>query len=89
MAAYEIKAFIDSDKGRIPFLLRVEDPVASPGGEDWLCTIHAPVLFERDTDIYGIDAKQAKELAVEFVRKMLGDRQLYDQSGKIIKVLER
>lgn len=86
MSAYEITAFIDSDRGRIPFVLRISDPVESSDGGDWYCTIHAPALFERDSDIYGVNAKQAKELAVSFVRKMLGDKQLYDKEGKVIKL---
>jgi hypothetical protein len=44
------------------------------------------LLFEGDKKIYGIDASQAKLLAVSFVKSLLGERKLLDKDGATVSI---
>ena len=78
----ELNVFIEEDGQREPFSLVITNPEKAPGADDYFCNIHAPVLFKRDKSIYGVDAKQAAELAIKFVNDLLSGRQLVDEDGK-------
>ncbi|MGH8326170.1 MAG: hypothetical protein ACRET2_05350, partial [Steroidobacteraceae bacterium] len=69
---------------RNPFVASITAPKPSGRAQEYACSIHAPVLFSKDKKIFGIDAQQAKELAVEFLKSMLDGRHLTDKSGKPI-----
>jgi hypothetical protein len=58
--------------------------IADQGRNDYLCQVHAPLLFDVDKDIYGIDEEQAKLLAVNFVKSLLYDTRLVDDKGKSV-----
>ena len=81
---YEIKAFLEDDKETRTFYLRISGPFQEADGEDYYCKVHAPVLFNRDKKIYGADEKQAKILAIKFLKQMLGNMRLIDKDGNLI-----
>jgi hypothetical protein len=85
MQPYEVNAFIEERGTRKPFYLRVSEPTKTPGEDDYHCLIHAPNLFERDKKIFGVSEEQAQQLALEFVKQMLGERRVFDKSGNQIK----
>jgi hypothetical protein len=84
---YEADGFWEDDTGRHPFYLTISNPSKGETGEDYYCEIHAPVLFNRDKRIYGVDEHQACALALEFVRQMLAGKRIIDASGNPIEGL--
>ena len=83
-APLEIDGFIDSDSTRERFTARILPPKASADGAEYSCSVHAPNLFKDDKEIFGGNAAQARELAVEFLKSMLAGRNLVDMAGKNI-----
>lgn len=81
---HELNAFIEEDGQKKPFVLTITNPEKVQGEDDYICIIHAPVLFKRDKSIYGVDAQQAAELSIKFVNDLLSDRQLVDESGNLV-----
>lgn len=77
----ELSVFIEEDDQRRPFSLVITSPEKTPDAEDYFCSIHAPVLFKRDKSIHGVDAEQAVELAIKFVKDVLSGRHLVDEAG--------
>ena len=82
----ELDVFVEEDGQRKPFTLLIEAPVKSPGAEDYFCCIHAPELFKKEKNIHGVDATQASELAIKFVKDMLAGKRLIDKDGKTINL---
>lgn len=80
-SSYEIDAFVDDEGKRKPFYLRISNPVKTEGEDDYYCQVHAPFLFKKDKSIYGVDKEQARALAMQFVKQILGDKRLIDQDG--------
>ncbi len=78
---YEINAFWDEAGDIRPFHLTISEPTLDSQCNDFYCRIHAPALFEKDKDIYGVDEAQAVKLAAEFVTRMLSSRRLTDIHG--------
>lgn len=85
-AIYELYAFVDEGGKKKPFYLRISEPQASFGGENFYCRIHAPELFKGDKDIFGVDEAQARELAGRFTKSLLEGKQLTDNAGQPIDV---
>ena len=81
--ALEMREFLDRSGRLEPFLLRISVPTPSDEG-DYLCKVHAPALLQRDAEIFGVDAAQAHELALQFVKSMLGDAKVVDKDRKLI-----
>lgn len=77
----ELNVFIEEDGRSRPFSLVITQPEKTPDAEDYFCSIQAPVLFKREKSIYGVDAEQAAELAIKFVKDLLSGRHLVDESG--------
>jgi len=78
---YELSAYLEQAGQRAPFYLRISVPQQPAGESDYFCRVHAPALFANDKEIFGATADQAFELAVRFVKSMLGSRNVVDQSG--------
>jgi hypothetical protein len=83
-APFEIDGLIDSGGTRKPFTARILPPKPSEDGAEYSCLVHAPTLFKNDKEIFGVDAEQARQLAVEFLKSMLAGRSLLDKAGKKI-----
>jgi hypothetical protein len=83
--SYELNAFIQENDETKPFSLKISAPTQSPD-EDYFCSIHAPELFKKDKVIHGVDAKQAKELAINFVKSMLAGKQIVDKEGRPVSI---
>ena len=83
-----MKAFIEDNGEKKPFHLCISEPIQAVGEASFYCRIHAPELLRKDTDIYGADEDQAKNLAFEFVQSMLGHRRLVNGKGEAISPLE-
>lgn len=66
--------------------IRISEPRPVHGEIEYRCLIQSPVLLLRDTEIAGIDADQARELSVEFVKSMVGDSELVDQDGNSVEL---
>jgi hypothetical protein len=84
--ALEIVGFLEADSVREPFLARITEPKASAGPQEYSCLVHAPALFEKDKKIFGVDADQARELAIQFLKTMLEGKRLTDKAGRPIDV---
>ncbi len=84
-AIYELIAFLEEEGERVPFYLQISEP-QQEGAEDYYCRVHAPQLFAKDKDIFGVDAEQARSLAMRFVQTLLDDKRLVDENGKAIMV---
>ncbi len=80
----EIDGFLQEGDVRKPFVAHVTAPKSSGRAQEYSCSVHAPILFGKDKKIFGIDARQAQELAVEFLKSMLDGKHLTDKSGKPI-----
>jgi hypothetical protein len=77
-----IEAYLNDGKKITPFLLHIDDPVPIESDiETCYCEISAPLLREKKFKIYGVSAEQAKQLAVEFIIKLLGNSKLEDAQG--------
>ena len=81
MSVYELSAFLEEEGVRKPAYLRISDPAKTEGEDDYYCQVHAPFLFGNDKNIFGENEEQARSLAMDFVKQMLGDRKLIDQDG--------
>jgi hypothetical protein len=81
---YEINAFLEESGKIMEFHLSISAPLLNVDGEDFYCKVLCPALFENEKEIYGVDEAQAKELVVEFVIRVLRERQLLDKNGKLI-----
>lgn len=86
MANFELHAFIEDGGTKKPFYLRISAPSKAADAEDCYCRIHAPELFTKDKDIFGMDEQQAKALAFDFVRSLLGGKRLVDAKGEVMKL---
>lgn len=82
---YELTGYIEEATGKVPFYLKISAPVLTDDGDDYYCSVHMPYFLKSDKDIFGVDEGQAKELAIGFVKSMLGERSLVDESGKVIE----
>jgi hypothetical protein len=80
----EINAFLQESGKVIELYLTISTPLFDQEGEDFYCKVHAPALFPKDKQIYGVDEAQAKKLAVEFVSRMLSGMRLVDMNGEPI-----
>jgi len=87
--SYELNAFIEEHGQRKSFYLKISEPRQSMEADDYFCCVHAPELFKRDKDIFGVDEKQAKELAFEFVKSFLNGKRIVDEKGLAINFLEK
>jgi hypothetical protein len=84
----ELRAYLEKDGTREPFYLRISEPQSVADAEDFSCLVHAPLLFKSDKTIFGIDAQQAWDLAVQFVESLLDGRRITDSAGQPIKLEE-
>jgi hypothetical protein len=84
----EISGYIVSNRTRETFFARIMAPKRGRRGDEHSCLVQAPSLFRSHKEIFGVDAVQARELAVDFVKQMLGGRKLVDKSGRTIKLDE-
>lgn len=80
----ELSAFIKEDGETKEFYLTISHPQQSQDAEDYFCNIHSPRLFKRDKKIFGTDAEQATDLAINFVRSLLSTKALVDEQGNSI-----
>ena len=49
----------------------VFSPVKTDGHNEHYCVIHCPHVFDNDKKIFGVDADQALELSIMFIKDML------------------
>jgi hypothetical protein len=84
--AMEIRGLIEDETGRTPFLLRISEPEEQPDGE-YCCTVDfSPEAVDISLKISGIDAKQARELSLEYIRWQLSDERLFHSDGRPMKI---
>ena len=83
---FELSAFIEEDKHREAFYLRISAPVGGQAVGEYLCRVQAPLLFRGEKEIFGVDEVQARELALNFVKALLGTRRLMDAEGQSIEL---
>jgi hypothetical protein len=74
----EIKGFTLEKSDKEPFYLRIFEPVKTSDEDDYSCRIHCPSLFKRDKTIFGVNEDQAYDLAIEFIKNLLGDKRIVD-----------
>ena len=87
MKVKEIRGLMEDETGRRPFILRISKPQKSPGG-DYFCVIDLPAIAAvgDGLKIFGIDAKQAAELSLDFIRKVLSTKRLLHDNGRPMKI---
>jgi hypothetical protein len=81
-----IKGFIVEKNVKIPVSLSVFKPAKAEDSDDFYCRIHAPFLFKKDKKIFGIDESQASDLALNFVRDVIGERKIIDSHGDQLSI---
>ena len=81
---YELHAFEGEGEDRKPFYLQISPPSFSPDLECYSCRVHAPSLFANDKRAHGIDADQARSLAIRLVEIVLDGRKIVDSDGEPI-----
>lgn len=83
----EIRGLLVDAEGRKPFVLRRSAPQKSKAG-DYFCVVDLAAVptVGKNVKIFGISAKQAKELSNEFVRKMLAGKRLIRKNGRPIEL---
>ena len=86
--ALYFSGFIDEEGKRAPITIKISKPKRIKETGDWRCEVFAPLLFYGTEKIVGVDKAQARKLAVEFLRSIIGKRCLYNHEGEIIS-LER
>ena len=88
MKSKEIRGLIEDESGRRPFVLRISEPQESDAG-DYFCRIDFPAVgvIGNNLKIFGIDAKQAKALSLQFIRKTISNRKLFHKNGRPMKIL--
>jgi hypothetical protein len=74
----------DAGGARKRFFLRVTGPIY--GNNDYYCRVHAPALIAKDADIYGVDAEQARVLAIDFAKSLLEGKKLINGRGVPIEL---
>jgi len=82
----EIKGFLSDGLTKKCLYLRIDKPVQIQDTGDYYCRIHCPVFFKTHKDIFGIDEHQAYDLAVSFIKSILGGRKMIDRHSKEIKI---
>ena len=81
----ELDAFIEENGQRKSLYVVVSAPSQVEGEVDYVCRVHAPLLFSQDKRIYGVDPEQAKSLAIGFVRSLLKDERVIDANGRPLR----
>jgi hypothetical protein len=84
-SALELNAFIEENDKWKPLHVLVSAPSQAPGQDDYFCRVHAPLLFTGDKNIYGVDADQAKTLAISFVKSLLSNKRVVDSQGQPVR----
>ena len=79
----ELKAFLKNNE-KIEKLHLTIKGVFRTEEDDYYCTVNIPLLFEKEKLIYGIDETQAKQLAVNFVKRVLDVSCIVDENGNSV-----
>jgi hypothetical protein len=83
MNSFSFDGTLQRNGESVPFFARVDAAKASAADPDeWSCLVHAPTLLGSDKEIYGVDADQARQLAIDFLKSMLTGMLLRDKAGK-------
>ncbi len=76
--AKELWGTVKGDDGALtPVYARISEPIRRRSDvehEDYYCVVHCPHLFEDDKRIFGVDAEQALELSIMFIKELLEHR---------------
>ncbi len=71
----ELRGTIKGDDGALtPVYARISEPIRRQSDvehEGCYCFVHCPYLFEDDKRIFGVDAEQALELSIMFIKELL------------------
>lgn len=79
-----ISGFVRGADGVRPIEILIFAPEQVPGAVAYQCLVRAPAVLQKDARIHGIDADQARQLAVSFMKEMLGNSVIEDSSGNAI-----
>ena len=71
--------------GWVPVEIEISEPLEGEEG-DFYCSIYAPPILSKRTRIFGVDAKQARELSIEFLDKLVGENELRDSNRRSVKL---
>jgi len=81
---FEWNAFLETEEGgRKPLYVQISGPEPAPEESIYYCLVHAPSIFSNDKRIFGIDREQATDLAINFVKSLLEDKQITDIDGQL------
>ncbi|MFB3149906.1 MAG: hypothetical protein ACE10M_04975 [Alphaproteobacteria bacterium] len=74
----ELRGTIKGADGALtPVYARISEPIRRQSDvehEDCYCVVHCPHLFADDKRIFGVDAEQALELSIMFIKELLEHR---------------
>lgn len=54
-----------------PVSAKIYSPEKTRGHEDHYCVIHCPHILDSDKQIFGVDAEQAIQLSIKFIKELL------------------
>jgi len=80
---YDFRGLIeDPQAGSIELSVRISKPQKSKGdADDYYCEVQILPVLKAGKKIVGVDRKQAKQLAREFVRRLLSGKRITDANG--------
>lgn len=85
-ASLTFSGIVVGSAGRVPIEIFISEPLAVPGEMEFRCLVRCAQLLRHEVWIAGVDGNQARLLAVEFVRTMLGDARLTDVDGNAVEL---
>ncbi len=82
----ELNGFVEVHGELKSLRLRVLAARKSELQNDYFCVVEAPLFIGHDKRIFGVDADQARSLAVGFVRSLIADNEVLDGDGRRISL---
>lgn len=65
-----------------PCRIHVSEPIGSD--DDFYCLVRLPPILNKEKKIFGVDAAQARELAIAFLKQMASGMSIVDSQGKAL-----
>jgi hypothetical protein len=81
---YELRGFLKDGSSSQPLHIQIFSPVTK--GEDSFCVVRTYPILNKDREIYGVDEKQALNLAKDFVLALLEGHNAVDDRGMALSL---
>jgi hypothetical protein len=88
MLEKQVLGSLEDESGKRRFMFSISEPKRDAKGGDYFCRVRmsgVPSVNE-PVRIYGVDARQARQLARRFVRQMLAGKRVRDAKGRPVRI---